>query len=236
MGRDVDKVRKEKRDADIDAFLMKVAATPRVKAAGVKGRLMFALDATASREPTWDRACHIQAEMFTEAAALGGLEIQVVYFRGFGDFRATPWLSSSDELVRLMTRVRCLGGHTQIRKVLKHALAESSGGRKVDALVYVGDCMEEDVDELCHLAGELGLLGVPAFVFQEGREPIAMRAFRQIARLTGGAYCSFDAASAKTLRELLRAVAAYAAGGRPALENFSRGAGSEVRLLVSQVK
>ena len=49
--------------AEVEAFLKKVALTARpVKTAG-RGRLIFAMDATASREPTWDRACHIQAEM-----------------------------------------------------------------------------------------------------------------------------------------------------------------------------
>ena len=70
--------------------------------------------------------------------------------------------------------------------------------------------MEEDVDRLAKLAGELGLIGVPVFLFQEGREPKAERAFREIARLSRGAYCPFDAGSAKQLRELLTAVAVYA--------------------------
>ena len=56
---------------DVDDFLQKVALTPVTKAAGSRGRLMFAIDATASREPTWDMACHLQSEMFEETAALG---------------------------------------------------------------------------------------------------------------------------------------------------------------------
>ena len=173
--------------------------------------------------------------MFTETAALGGLEIQMAYYRGFGEFKATPWISTSGDLVRRMTAVYCLGGHTQIAKVLKHALAETEG-KKVNALVFVGDCVEEDIDHLCNLAGELGMRGVPVFVFQEGSEVVATRAFKQIAKLTNGAHCSFDSSSAKQLRDLLSAVAVYAAGGRRALENFSRKAGGEVRLLANQVR
>ena len=103
---------------------------------------------------------------------------------------------------------------------------------KVQALVYVGDAMEESVDDICARAGELGLLGVRAFVFQEGGDPAAEQAFREIARLTRGAYCRFNAGAAHELRELLRAVAAYAAGGMKALSDLSarRGAGA-VRLL-----
>ena len=95
--------------------------------------------------------------------------------------------------------------------------------------------MEEDIDKLCHHAGELGLLGVPVFMFHEGGEPVARRAFEQIARLSGGAYCPFDASSAQQLKELLSAVAVFAAGGRPALADYSRGKGEVVRQLSYQV-
>jgi hypothetical protein len=221
--------------ADVQAFLDRLARTPTVKTSGGKGRLIFALDATASREPTWDRACQLQGEMFQETAALGGLEIQLVFYRGFGECKASSWVDNGGDLVRRMTGVKCLGGQTQIEKVLRHATRESEK-RRVNALVFVGDCMEEDVDVLCHLAGKLGVLGVPAFMFQEGQEPIAMRAFKQIAKLTNGAYCSFDTSSARQLRDLLKAVAVYAAGGRMALEDFGRKTGGQVPLLTNQVR
>ncbi len=235
MGSDQDRLPSKAKSAEVDAFLEKVAAGPVTKAPGVRGRLIFGMDATASREPTWDRACQIQGEMFEATAALGGLDVQLVYYRGFGECKASPWVGNSADLVRRMTAVMCLGGQTQIRKVLSHAIGETEKQR-VDALVFVGDCMEEDVDELCALAGELGLLSVPAFMFHEGMDLIAMRGFKQIARLTNGAYCSFDAVSAKQLKELLSAVAVYAAGGRRALEDYSRRAGGVVRQITSQVK
>jgi len=219
----------------VDAFLRQLAATPAARPApGQRGRLLFALDATASRQPTWDRACHIQAEMFKETAALGGLDIQLAFYRGFGDFQASAWFDRADDLLKTMTAVTCLGGRTQIGKVLKHALAEGKS-RKINAVVFVGDCMEEDLDALCHKAGELGLLGVPVFIFHEGRDRKAAGAFRQIARLTHGACCPFDANSAQQLRELLSAVAVYAAGGRPALEDYSRRAGGATLLLAQQI-
>ncbi len=220
--------------ADVDRFLRTVAQTPPPQPEG-RGRLIFALDATASRGPTWDRACEIQGQMFIETGALGGLEVQMVYYRGFGEFEAAPWATSAEDMVRRMTGVYCLGGHTQIGKVLAHATRENKR-KKVNALVFVGDCVEEDVDDLCAMAGELGLRGVPAFIFQEGDEPTATQAFKQIVRLTHGAHCRFDLSSAKQLRDLLSAVAVYAAGGRKALENYGRRAGSEVRQLASQIK
>ncbi len=222
-------------DAEVGDFLRKVAVTPVTKAPGTGGRLIFALDATASREPAWDRACQLQGEMFKETAALGGLDIQLVYYRGFGECRASKWTRRTEDLLRLMTGVRCLGGHTQIGKVLRHAIKETTA-TKVDAVVFIGDCMEEDIDDLCHQAGELGLLGVPVFMFHERGDAIAARAFQQIARLSGGAYCRFDESSAKQLRELLAAVAVYAAGGRHALQDFSQRRGGMALQLTHQVR
>lgn len=96
--------------------------------------------------------------------------------------------------------------------------------------------MEENVDRLCQLAGELGLLGVPVFVFHEGSEPRAQQAFKQIAELTRGAYCPFDATSAAQLRDLLSAVAVYAAGGQAALQDFSKKSSELVRKLTHQLE
>ena len=221
--------------AEVDAFLRKVAQSSAPTTGAGRGRLIFAMDATASRQPTWDRACHIQGEMFKETSALGGLEIQLVFYRGFGECKASSWIANADELLRRMTSVSCFAGHTQIGKVLKRAIDET-GKKKVGALVFVGDAVEENIDHLGHLAGELGVLGVPCFMFHEGHDPAARNAFQQIARLSGGAYAPFDAGSAKQLRDLLSAVAVYAAGGRPALQDFSKRRGGVVPQLTHQIK
>ena len=218
----------------VDAFLQKVAATPVVKSSDAQGRLLFAMDATASREPMWDQACHLQGEMFQQTAKLGGLSVQLCYFRGFAEFHASHWSNSAEALLEKMATVRCLGGHTQIEKVLKHAIKEARQ-KKLNALVFVGDCVEENVDKLCQLAGQLKLLGVPVFLFHEGNDKQAESAFRQIAQLSGGAYCAFNASSAQQLKALLSAVAVYAAGGKTALSDFSKGAGSLVKQLTQQM-
>ena len=220
--------------SEIDAFLEKVAVTPMQRPAGRRGRLLFAIDATASREPTWDMACQIQSEMFSSTDDLGGLEVQLAFYRGFGEMKVTPWLESPDELVRRMIKVRCLAGRTQIRKLLSHALKESNR-QKVDALVFVGDVVEEDIDELGHQAGQLGLVGTPVFIFHEGGEPVSRNAFQQIARLSGGAYCSFDAGSGQQLRELLAAVAVFSAGGRRALADLGKAKGGRVLEIADQM-
>ena len=218
---------------DIAAFVAKARAMS-PHAAGARGRLVFALDATMSRQPTWDMACTLQADMFREAAALGSLDIRLVYYRGLSECRATGWISDSAELARLMGKITCQGGNTQIGKVLSEARHEAVASA-VRAVVFVGDAMEENVDALCAKAGELGLLKVPVFMFQEGHDVAAEQAFREIARLTGGAWCRFDPGAAAQLRELLRAAAAYAAGGRAALQQLSK-TGSGAAKLLGQMK
>jgi hypothetical protein len=221
---------------EIDAFLERVKSLgPSTNPSGKRGRLVFALDATMSRQPTWDSACALQADMFREAASTGGLDIQLVYFRSLTECRASGWVAASAKLADLMSKIDCRGGHTQIRKVLRHARQEH-GKQKIQALVFVGDAMEEAVDDLCVTAGELGLLGVPVFMFQEGNDPVAENAYREIARLSRGAYCRFDTGSAKELGDLLRAVAAYAAGGMKALDDLSARKAGAARMLLTQLR
>jgi hypothetical protein len=218
--------------AEIDAFVQRARTLAPPTETGKRGRLIFALDATMSRQPTWDTACKLQGEMFREAGSVGGLDVQLVYFRGLNECRVSRWVSDGAGLGDLMGRIHCVGGHTQIRKVLQHARAESDRG-KVAALVYVGDAMEEGIDDVAAAAGELGLRGMPAFMFHEGHDPIAEQAFREIARLTRGAYCRFDLSAAHELGELLRAAAVYAAGGVKAL-TAQRSAGA--RKLLAQMR
>jgi len=220
---------------EIAEFIERVHALGPASASDKRGRLIFALDATMSRQPTWDSACALQAEMFREAAKTGGLDIQLVYFRGLGECRASGWVAGAEKLAGLMSAIDCRGGHTQIGKVLSHARQEY-GKQRVQAMVFVGDAMEEKIDDLCTAAGELGLLGVPVFMFQEGDDPVAENAYREIVRLSRGAYCRFDTGSAHQLGELLRAVAAYAAGGIKALADLSARRSDGARKLLAQLR
>lgn len=212
-------------DAEVRAFIERMQSVGPLRT-GERGRLIFAMDATMSRAPTWDMALALQSEMFSAVEAVGGLDVQLVYFRGMGECRASKWVSAPAALAALMRTVTCQGGRTQIAKVLAHAASEASRHR-IGALVYVGDCMEEEIDRLAARAGELSLVGIPVFLFQEGYDPAASAAFAEIARLSRGAHCRFDAGAAHQLRELLTAVAVYASGGRRALEALTDGRGAK---------
>lgn len=219
----------------VDAFVREVGRLPTLRGSGRRGRLLFAMDATASREPTWDHACGIQGEMFVAADTLGGLEVRLAFYRGFDEFKVSRWTSDGRELARLMSAVRCLAGRTQIGRLLRYA-GEQRRESRLDAVVFVGDCCEEDIDQVGHEAGQLGLLGLPVFVFQEGDDRVASRLFPQIAKLTRGAYCKFDRNSPDQLKRLLGAVAAYAAGGHEALLKYGNDKGGAAALLTRQMK
>jgi hypothetical protein len=214
---------------DIDRFLQQSRNISEFVAK--QPRLLFAIDATASRQRTWDRACHVQQEMFLATGKIASLAVQLAYYRGFQTFSASPWLTDSEELRRLMATVHCEGGHTQIARLLRHALEEHRK-RAIRALVFIGDAVEESPDTLGNLAGQCGLLKLPLFLFQEGRNRSVETTFRNMAKLSRGAYAHFDSNSASALAALLGAVARYATGGRAALENSS---GESARLLLQQL-
>ncbi len=222
-------------DREVSEFLAKVKELA-VAPSDDRGRLIFAMDATMSRQPSWDMAMSLQGDMFKAIKSTGGLDVQLVYFRGLDECKSSKWVSDPQALGKLMTGVTCHGGYTQIRKVLSHA-AKAAGAKRVNAVVYVGDSMEEEIDELCMRAGELGLLGVPVFLFQEGHDARAARAYGEIARLTNGATLRFDSGAANELRQLLAAIAAFAAGGQKALRQLGRTSrGEGARRLLAQMK
>ena len=221
-------------DTSVEAFLDTVRQTQAPVAGTGRGRLIFALDATASRQRTWDRAMNLQRDMFIHTRGIGSLDVQLVFYRGYAECHASPWLNDPDKLLRLMGKVSCQAGTTQIKRVLKHGLAECRQ-KPVQALVFIGDCVEERVDELGNLAGQARLLSLPVFIFQEGFDANAGYAFTQIARLSGGAHCRFDESSAHQLGDLLNAVAAYAAGGRAALQQLEQQGSSQAGALLEQL-
>lgn len=182
---------------------------------------MFAMDATFSRKPTWDLACQIQSEMFLAAGQVGGLKVKLAYFGGFDTFKVSNWVENSRQLLSLMSSVDCEGGKTQIGRVLNYAIKQHQKS-SIDAIVFVGDCMEENPDQLSDLAGQLGLFGVPLFIFQEGFDMTARQTFKHMCKLSKGAFCAFDSGSAEQLKALLSAVAVYATAGRTAYLDYAR--------------
>ncbi len=213
----LDKIPQKSSPGQVTAFLDKARAL-QIKP---DSRLIFALDATASRQPTWDRACHLQARMFDTTRDIAGLSIQLCYYRGLNEFHALPWSGDGVSLQGQMLAVSCLGGYTQIGRILRHAL-EQHRESAVKAAVFIGDAVEEDAAALYRIAGQLRILGLPVFMFQEGSDPATGRVFAEIARLSGGVHCQFNENSEDQLHDLLTAVAMYASGGVDAVKQLQR--------------
>ena len=195
-------------------------------------RLVFAMDATASREASWQTARKLHRELFEAAADTTGLAIQLCYYRGFSTFQASPWLTSGAELLTHMDKVHCEGGPTQIGRLLHHYLQAGSPMTPVRGLVFVGDAVEEAPAGLINLAGQCRIKNQPIFAFQEGRDGTTTDVFKALATASGGAYAAFDENSAERLKKLLGAVARYVSGGRLAL---TRSGTESDKLLLDQL-
>lgn len=222
--------------AEVEGFLAEarrsVPARP-AASGGAAARLILAMDATQSRQPGWDLAQGLQGEMF-RVAGDGGLTVQLVYYRGIDECRASRWAGDALALARVMSRIDCRTGRTQLARVLVHAVAEARAA-PVRGLIFVGDALEEPMAALEAGAADLAMLGVRAFMFQEGRNPEVAAAFGHIARITGGALLPFDPAAPDRLRALLGAVAAVATHGPAALDRPGRADPAALRLLVGRM-
>jgi hypothetical protein len=155
--------------------------------------------------------------------------VQLIYFRGAHECSHSPWLSDAQELQRMMGRVRCEGGYTKYLKAFEHIRKEHAR-QKINAVVVVGDAMEEVPGALYDAVSGLG---VPFFLFQEGNLPDVTECFKEMARLTRGAYERFDPGAIERLRDLLKAVAAFAVGGLTALADQHT---DSARKLLGQMK
>jgi len=225
---------KTSKKQELSEFLGKANQLPQrlVDSVNSNGRIIFALDATASRQASWDRACQLQSEMFSATDTMGGIQLQLCYYRGFNEFNFSPWLQDSNALRHFMHGVQCQGGHTQLEQVLNHSLREHAD-KAIQALIIITDAVEEDVDRLCNKAGQMGIMKIPIFIFQEGFDPTAQRCFKQLAKISNGAYANFNDQSAKQLADLLAAVATYAAGGHSALQKLNS---SSAKQLLQQLR
>lgn len=200
----------------MSAFVSKARALKR--AANAQNRLIFSLDATASREPTWHVARSMHRALFDIATEDTTFALQLCYFRGLMEFEATPWMTQPGPLLDALNAVYCKRGATQIERMLRHALAEFEGSSSIKAIVYIGDACEENSDTLNALAVQCRLAKRPLLLFQEGRDATASLCFASMAALSNGAHLQLDDASGDRLRELLRSAVRFVLGGRKALQ------------------
>lgn len=185
-----------------------------------KGKVIFIVDATASREATWSKTMDLQFKAFD---AMKGLEVQLVYFRGDRkekEIKASPFIRKPDVLRRLMGKIECIAGSTQIVRALTHVRVQQQSNPAA-AVVYVGDVCEDNhavAVEAAHATG------VRVFVLHETDDykPRGSRAtdrrdddedenvlcFKRMAEATGGAYTVFSSKNSE-MGEMMAEVARY---------------------------
>lgn len=201
-----------------------------------RARLLFAMDATASREPAWDVAKQITGAMFE--AVPGALDVALAYHGGGKLVEVTPFSPDAKVFLDKVQMVRCRAGVTALNDLLTHATEVT----RLKALIYVGDCFEEDADEALVLAKQLKLKGVRCFMFHDAASGTqgydverARTVFEQIAKMTGGALLPFDETAPQMLKALLEAIAYYVVQGMRALQERSKSLPA-ARLLLEQMK
>ena len=212
---------------EVDAFLAKAARIPALSQ--VKGRLIFAIDATMSRQPTWDRAAEIQTgDVRRRRRRWADSAFNSFIFAASANSKQVNGQHRRRLCARAMQRVTCCSG---VRRNCTACWLMRSPRRGVQRSAHSSMsaiAFEENADAVAKEAAQLALLGVPAFMFHEGHDASAEAVFREIARLTHGVYARFDAGSARQLRELLTAAAVYATGGSLALKDYGNRVGGEV--------
>lgn len=180
-------------------------------------RLLFSMDATASRDPAWDIARELTGAMFE--AIPGELDVALAYHSGSRLQEVTPFTSKVSGFQRKIQQVQCHAGLTCLNEVLDHAVNVT----RLKALIYIGDCFEEEEEYAYFLAGQLKLKGVRVFIFHDTSSEYgydttsAGKVFQEIAKRTGGAVFPFDVNSPEVVKALLEAISIYAGRGIKAL-------------------
>ncbi len=104
------------RRAAVDAFLER---NRQAITAGGRGRLIFALDATASRSRDMgsrDRASGFDVRRGREGRRAS---IQLIFFRG-AEYQASNWTTNAQVLAAKIRKISCVGGTTRWGRVLGH--------------------------------------------------------------------------------------------------------------------
>jgi len=176
-------------------------------------KIGFLIDATGSREQTWELAQTIQAKMFQAVSGLKAVSLRLVYF-GNNRLTALGWDNNPNSVAKHMAAVRCRTGLTQIIEGLQSFIDERPDG-KAAAIILIGDCFEESSSQAERAAILLKEKGIKVFSFVEGYDPTAQSVFRRISEITGGKFARFG--SNMPLSDLCEGVVLLASGGEKAL-------------------
>lgn len=181
----------------------------------------FIIDATASRQDTWDTAQKTQAAMLSELANgfADRVTIELVTFGGDVLNAPTQAVSHIDAAKRL-AEVECKAGSTQFIDALQPFVERKDNRTK--SIIIVGDFFEENIETVYDVARKLAQKKIKIFTFQEGHydNDDTETFFRELARITGGAYAKFG--SPVQLSKLCADVIDLTLGGCNALRALNK--------------
>src|SRR5580658_5305311 len=191
-------------------------------------RLVFAVDATASREPAWKAARQVTDALVK--ALPGELDVALAVHGGSRVHTFTAFTNDAATLRDRAAGVSCEAGLTRLLPILSASLKQPS----VRVIVYIGDVFEENLSHGRNLADSLGQRGTKLIVLHDTADPSARRdaeLFWDLAKRTGGCVLPFDASAPGRLRDILSAVAVYAVGGEKLLRERRHALPGAVALL-----
>jgi hypothetical protein len=191
-------------------------------------RLVFAVDATASREPAWAAARQVTDALVK--ALPGQLDVALAVHGGSRVHTFTPFTSNAATLRDRAAGVACQAGMTRLLPILSASLKHPA----VRVVIYIGDVFEESVIQGRRLADNMGQRGTKLIVLHDTADPAARldaEVFWDLAKRTGGCVLPFNASASGRLRELLSAVAVYAVGGETLLQERARDLPGAIALL-----
>ncbi|MCD8566387.1 MAG: VWA domain-containing protein [Alphaproteobacteria bacterium] len=190
------------------------------------GRVGFIIDATGSRESTWNEAQKIQTDMFSSVAGKGGLKLKLTHFGG-STLSVHEWMDDPNAVASKMKEVSCMLGLTQIIKALEAFLVDNPK-EAASSIILVGDSFEENIEELGPFCEKLKNQGTKVFSFLEGDDLQAKQAFSMLSEKTGGAFAVFG--KDMPLEDLCQGVALMAVGGTAALRHLKNKAAAQTLL------
>jgi hypothetical protein len=191
-------------------------------------RLVFAVDATASREPAWAAARQVTDALVK--ALPGELDVALAIHGGSRVHTFTAFTNDARTLRDLAAGVGCHAGMTRLLPILDASLKRQA----VRVVIYVGDVFEESLPQGRQLADQMGAQGIKLIVLHDTADRSARRdaeVFWDLAKRTGGCVLPFDATASGRLRDLLSAVAVYAVGGEKLLRERRHALPGAVALL-----
>lgn len=179
----------------------------------VRARLLFAFDATASREWAWEGSKKVTDALFEVLP--GKLDVALAVHGGSRVHTYTRYFTEAGRLRDRAARIRCETGETRLLDILARVTQETPAA---EVVVYIGDAFEESKPKASRLADRLKAQGTRVIILQDGCDGETADVFANIAARSGGALLPFDLSSLERLRELLGAVAVLAVGGEKLLE------------------